>query len=119
MYKTLDDFKNELGNSTLTEEQIRDMYLKEKEKFDSQVNERVKQYEKLDMDKFIQRIGGQQKIDNMNKINEKLDRSELINGKLVPKQETKETERENLEEWKKGFMEGFEEAYKRLMGNIK
>ena len=49
----------------------------------------------------------------MNKINEKLDRSELVNGKLVPKREG--NKREDLEEWKRGFMEGYDEAYRRLM----
>ena len=49
----------------------------------------------------------------MNKINEKLDRSELINGKLVEK--TPKKVNEDIEEWKRGFMDGFEEAYKRLM----
>lgn len=115
MYKTLDDFRKELGDSTLTEEQIRSRFLEEKRKFDNDVNNIVDGYEKLDMDRFIQRIGGQEKIDNMNRINEKLDKSELVNGKLVDKKECQT--RENLEEWKKGFMDGFEEAYKRLMGN--
>jgi hypothetical protein len=65
------------------------------------------------MDKFIDRIGGYSSVDAMNKINEKLDRSELINGKLVEK--TSKKVNENIEEWKRGFMDGFEEAYKRLM----
>ena len=90
MYKTLDDFRKELGDSTLTEEQIRSRFLEEKRKFDNDVNNIVDGYEKLD-------------------------KSELVNGKLVDKKECQT--RENLEEWKKGFMDGFEEAYKRLMGN--
>ena len=69
-------------------------------------------YEKLDMDAFIRRIGGQERIEAMKKVNEKLDRSELINGKLVEK---KQPVNENLDEWKKGFMEGYDEAYRRLM----
>lgn len=112
---TLDEFKKIVGDDTLTEDEITNKFLEEKRKHDTEVNRIVNGYEKLDMDRFIKQIGGQHKIDNMHKINEKLDRSELINGKLIPKQKTKE--RENLEEWKKGFMEGFEEAYKRLMGN--
>ena len=66
------------------------------------------------MDRFIDRIGGQGTIDKMNKINEKLDRSELINGKLVEKAPKKVNE--DIEEWKRGFMDGFEEAYKRIHG---
>ena len=80
-----------------------------------EVNDKVNEYERLNMDAFIKRIGGQGTVDEMNKINEKLDRSELINGKLVDK--TPKAVNEDIEEWKRGFMEGFEEAYKRLYGN--
>ena len=78
------------------------------------VNDRVSQYEALDMDRFMDRIGGQSTVDAMTKINEKLDRSELINGKLVDK--TPKAVNEDIEQWKKGFMDGFEEAYKRIYG---
>ena len=70
-------------------------------------------YFPLTKDEFIDRIGGQEKIDAMNKINEKLDRSDFVNGKLVPKREG--NKREDLDEWKRGFMEGYDEAYRRLM----
>lgn len=77
----------------------------------AEVQRKVREYNALDMDLFIDRIGGRGKIDTMNRINEKLNNSELVNGKLVPK---KKPVNEDLEEWKKGFMDGFEEAYKRL-----
>ena len=38
---------------------------------------------------------------------------ELVNGKLVSKRE--DNKREDLDEWKRGFMEGYDEAYRRLM----
>ena len=66
------------------------------------------------MDAFMDRIGGQESINTMNKINEKLDRSQLVNGKLVEKTPIKVNE--DIEEWKRGFMDGFEEAYKRIYG---
>ena len=65
------------------------------------------------MEEFIDRIKKKKKIETMNKINEKLDRSYLVNGTLVPKREG--NKREDLDEWKRGFMEGYDEAYRRLM----
>lgn len=112
---TLDELKKEIGDETLTEEEVKKIYNEGKEKFDSEVDKLVSEYEKLDMDAFINRIGGKDKISNMAKINEKLDRSELVNGKLVEKT-NRQTKDEWKEEWKKGFIEGFEEAYKRLNG---
>lgn len=92
-------------------------YQQEKAKYDNEVTKIVNGYKGLDMDKFIERIGGQERVDDMQRINEKLDRSELVNGKLVPKREV--NKREDLEEWKRGFMEGYDEAYRRLMVNMK
>ena len=69
------------------------------------------QYNSLDMDLFISRVGGSHRIDEMRKINDELDNITVING--VVQKRRKNTEK-NIEEWKRGFMEGFEEAYKRL-----
>ena len=113
MNLTLEEYRKYLGDETLTEEQIIAKYCQEKEKFNNEVDKIVNGYEGLDMDKFIDKIGGQERIDAMNKINEKLDRSDLVNGKLVPKREG--NKREDLDEWKRGFMEGYDEAYRRLM----
>lgn len=113
MNLSLEEYRKYLGDDTLTEEQVMERYRQEKEKYDNEVNRIVSGYKGLDMDKFIDRIGGQERIDAMNKINEKLDRSELVNGKLVPKREI--NKREELDEWKRGFMEGYDEAYRRLM----
>ena len=114
MGSLLEEYKKQVNDDSLTEEQIVRKFNEEKAKFNNDVNEAVSNYDKLDMDAFIKRMGGPEKIDQMNKINEKLDRSELVNGKLVEKKAPQT--RENIEEWKKGFMEGFEEAYKRLYG---
>ena len=113
---TIDELRKYYGDNTSSEEQLMERYNREKEKYDAEVSNIVNDYDKLNMDLFIRRIGGYEKIEQMNKINEKLDRSELVNGKLVDKTPISNIN-ENLEEWKKGFMEGFEEAYKRLMGS--
>ena len=60
---------------------------------------------------FISRIGGSHRIDEMRKINDELDNITVING--VVQKRRKNTEKD-IEEWKRGFIEGFEEAYKRL-----
>lgn len=103
-------------DKNVSDEEIMECYNRGLEEHNKGVNKIVDSYEKLDMNKFIERIGGQQTVDAMHKINEKLDRSELVNGKLVEKKTPKSSYNENIEEWKKGFMEGFEEAYKRLYG---
>ena len=113
MNLTLEEYRKYLGDDTLTEEKIIEKYRQDKEKYDNEVNKIVGGYKELDMDEFIDRIGGQEKIETMNKINEKLDRSDFVNGKLVPKREG--NKREDLDEWKRGFMEGYDEAYRRLM----
>ena len=113
MELTLEEYGKYLGDETLTDELALEKYRQEKEKYNNEVNKIVGGYKGLDMDEFIDRIGGQEKIETMNKINEKLDRSELVNGKLVPKREG--NNREDLDEWKRGFMEGYDEAYRRLM----
>lgn len=113
MGSILEEYRKQLTNGeSLTEEEVMKRFEEDKKKFDKEVNDRVGQYEALDMDRFMDRIGGQSTVDAMTKINEKLDRSELINGKLVEK---KQPMNENLEEWKRGFMEGYDEAYRRLM----
>ena len=108
----LEEYKKQLNDETLTDEEVLQRFKEDAKKFDKEVNDRVGEYKALDMDKFMDRIGGQERIDAMKKVNEKLDRSELINGKLVEK---KQTVSENLDEWKKGFMEGYDEAYRKLM----
>lgn len=109
----LEEYRKQLTNGeSLTEEEVMQRFKEDEKKFHKEVNDRVGEYKKLDMDAFIRRIGGQERIDAMRKVNEKLDRSELINGKLVEK---KQPMNENLDEWKKGFMEGYDEAYRRLM----
>ena len=113
MNTILEEYKKQLNDDSLTDEQVRQRFNEDKQKFDSEVGKLANNYDSLDMDLFVKRVGPE-KIDAMNKINEKLNRSELINGKLVEKR-TPQT-RENIEEWKKGFMDGFEEAYKRLYG---
>ena len=112
MSSILEEYKKQLNDESLTEEEIMQRFKEDEKKFNKEVNDRVGEYESLDMDKFIDRIGGQERIDAMKKVNEKLDRSELINGKLVEK---KQTGGEDLDEWKKGIMEGYDEEYRRLM----
>lgn len=109
----LEEYRKQLTNGeSLTEEEVMQRFKEDEKSFNKEVNDRVGEYKKLDMDAFIRRIGGQERIEAMKKVNEKLDRSELINGKLVEK---KQPVNENLDEWKKGFMEGYDEAYRRLM----
>lgn len=108
----LEEYKRQLNDESLTDEEVIQRFKEDEKNFNKEVNDRVGEYEALDMDKFIDRIGGQERIDVMKKVNEKLDRSVLINGNLVEK---KQPMSENLDEWKKGFMEGYDEAYRRLM----
>lgn len=114
MGSILEEYKKQLNDESLTDEEVLQRFKEDEKKFNKEVNDKVGEYEALDMDRFIDRIGGQKSIDTMQKINEKLDRSELINGKLVEK--TSRKVNEDIEEWKRGFMDGFEEAYKRLYG---
>ena len=110
----LEEYKKQLNDESLTNEEVLERFKEDEEKFNKEVNDRVGKYKALDMDKFIDRIGGQYRIETMKKVNEKLDRSELINGKLVEK---RPMVKEDIEEWKRGFMDGFEEAYKRIYGS--
>jgi len=112
MGSLLEDYKKQLNDESLTDEEVLQRFKEDEKKFHKEVNDKVGEYEALDMDAFIRRIGGQERIDAMKKVNEKLDRSVLINGNLVEK---KQPVNENLDEWKKGFMEGYDEAYRRLM----
>lgn len=93
---------------------ILDRYLDEAlltEQEAAEVQKIVSGYKGIDMNLFVQMIGGPEKIDRMNKINEVLD-NEYANKRFAHRKPY--TSKENLDEWKKGFMEGFEEAYKRL-----
>lgn len=93
---------------------ILDRYLDETlltEQEKAKVQQIVNNYRKVDMDLFVQRIGGPGKIEEMKRINDISDRMYVVDG-VVRKRP--DNSRENLDEWKKGFMEGFEEAYKRL-----
>lgn len=112
MGSILEEYKKQLNDETLSEEEVLRRFKEDEKKFNKEVNDKVGEYEALDMDKFIDRIGGQERIETMKKVNEKLDRSELINGKLVEK---RPMVKEDIEEWKRGFMEGYDEAYRRLM----
>lgn len=114
MGSILEEYKKQLNDETLSEEEVLQRFKEDEKKFNKEVNDKVGEYKALDMDAFFERIGGQESIDAMHKINEKLDRSQLVNGKLVEKEEIRS--KEDLEEWKRGFMDGFEEAYKRLYG---
>jgi len=109
----LEEYKKQLNDESLTNEEVLQRFKEDEKKFNKEVNDKVNDYKKLDMDAFIRRIGGQERIDVMKKVNEKLDRSVLINGNLVEK--TPRKVNEDIEEWKKGFMEGYDEAYRRLM----
>ena len=109
----LEEYKKQLNDESLTDEEVLQRFKEDEKKFNKEVNDKVNDYKKLDMDAFIRRIGGQERIDVMKKVNEKLDRSVLINGNLVEK--TPRKVNEDIEEWKKGFMEGYDEAYRRLM----
>ena len=111
----LEEYKKQINGESLTDEEVLQRFKEDEKKFNKEVNDRVGEYKALDMDKFIDRIGGQERIDTMKKVNEKLDRSELINGKLVEK---KQTVSENINEQKKGFMEGYDEAYRKLMNRF-
>lgn len=93
---------------------ILDRYLDETlltEQEKAKVQQIVNNYRRVDMDLFVQRIGGPEKIEEMKRINDMSDRMYVVDG-VVRKRP--DNSRENLDEWKKGFMEGFEEAYKRL-----
>ena len=112
----LEEYKKQINGESLTEEEVLQRFKEDEKKFNKEVNDRVGEYKALDMDNFMDRIGGQERIDAMKKVNEKLDRSELINGKLVEK--TSRKVNEDIDEWKKGFMEGYDEAYRRLMNRF-
>lgn len=95
---------------------ILDRYLDETlltEQERAEVQRIVNNYNGVDMDLFVQRMGGYEKIEEMRKINDVTDRMYVVNGNVIRKTEVRK-EKEDLDEWKKGFMEGFEEAYKRL-----
>ena len=80
MGSILEEYKKQLNDESLTDEEVMQRFKEDEKKFNKEVNDKVGEYEALDMDKFIDRIGGQGTI-------------------------------EDIEEWKRGFMDGFEEAY--------
>ena len=111
----LEQIREEKGYEDLSEEELIKRFNECKEKHDEEVNKIVNGYDKLDMDKFVERIGGQKTISCMQKINEKADKLKSLYGNVSEiKSKTPSSNEEWKEEWKKGFMEGFEEAYKRL-----
>ena len=114
----LEAYKKYLGDQNLSDEEVLRRYNQEKENFNSEVNKVADGYDKLDMDLFIKRIGGQEKINQMKQINEAADKLKSVYGNVSKKEEEikKIETMENIEEWKKGFMDGFEEAYKRIYG---
>ena len=107
MSSILDEYKRYTDDSLLTEEEK------------AKVRELVNDYEALNMDLFIRKIGGMERIEEMKRINDVADGMYVVGGKVVHKLRPNSNasisnRQEDLDEWKKGFMEGFEEAYKRL-----
>ena len=71
----LEEYRKQLSNGeSLPDEEVLQRFKEDENNFNKEVNDRVGKYEKLDMDAFIRKIGGQERIDTMNKINEKLDK---------------------------------------------
>ena len=105
-------YRQYYGDENLSESEILEKLKKEKKEFDEGVDKIASGYVALDMDMFVNRIGGWKKVDEMRRINEVTDRMQVFNGNITQKKIT--NDKEDLNEWKKGFMEGFEEAYKRL-----
>lgn len=95
----LDEYMGYADDSMLTESER------------AEVRKIVNGYKALDMDLFVQRVGGMKKIEEMRRINNIADGLCVVDG--VVRKSPNDT-KENIEEWKRGFMEGFEEAYKRL-----
>lgn len=96
----------------IIDEYIGQIQLTDEEKAESK--KIVDSYDSLDMNVFINRIGGYEKIDEMKRINEAADRIKTVDGNIVSRNNKQRSGKEDIEEWKRGFMEGFEEAYKRL-----
>lgn len=99
---------------SILDEYLNETALTQEEREES--NKLVKQYHGLDMDLFVRRIGGHGVIDEMRRINEAADRLRSVNGTIYKDRSADKRKDASLDEWKKGFMEGFEEAYKRLHG---
>lgn len=97
----LDEYMGYADDSSLTESER------------AAVRKIVNSYNALDVDLFIKRIGGMDKLNEMKKINERADRLRVVGGKVMYKPENNSS-KEDIDEWKKGFMDGFEEAYKRF-----
>ena len=117
MEVTFEDYKKAIGETVLNEQELREKYDTEKAQHEYSVNKLAGKYEKLDMDMFVERIGGYKKIEEMRKINDiadKRDKEKMEQRRQLLKEQNEQHLNEAIEEWKKGFMEGFEEAYKRF-----
>lgn len=125
MEVTFEDYQKAMDKNretVLNEQELREKYDTEKAQHEYSVNKLAGKYEKLDMDMFVERIGGYKKIEEMRKINDiadKRDKEQMEYRKrlspLLKGQDNHEQHlNEAIEEWKRGFMEGFEEAYKRF-----
>ena len=85
MNLTLEEYRKYLGDDTLTEEKIIEKYRQDKEKYDNEVNKIVGGYKELDMNEFIDRIGGQEKIDAIGSEEQKIEKQNLANQKAKEK----------------------------------
>lgn len=109
-----EEYKRHFDDGSLSEAQMHEMYLRDKTEWDAEVQKRVDKYQKLDMNLFISRIGGMEKIEEMKRINDSADDMIVVDGRVVKRNRRRSSEKEDIDEWKRGFMEGFEEAYNRF-----
>lgn len=118
MGSILEDYRNEQLNKdkNFVDEQVEELSERDTKEFKESVDKMANKYSALDMNAFIERIGGMEKIEEMKKINATADNIQTMDGRIVKKKPTLANTNEDLEEWKRGFMDGFEEAYKRIYG---
>lgn len=118
MGSILEDYRNEQLNKdkNFVDEQVEELSERDTKEFKESVDKMANKYSALDMNTFIERIGGMEKIEEMKKINATADNIQTMDGRIVKKKPTLANTNEDLEEWKRGFMDGFEEAYKRIYG---
>lgn len=122
MGSILEDYRNEQLNKDKNfvdeqvDEQVEELSERDTKEFKESVDKMANKYSALDMNAFIERIGGMEKIEEMKKINSTADNIQTMDGRIVKKKPTLANTNEDLEEWKRGFMDGFEEAYKRIYG---
>ena len=123
MGSILEDYRNEQLNKDKNfvdeqvDEQVEELSERDTKEFKESVDKMANKYSALDMNAFIERIGGMEKIEEMKKINSTADNIQTMDGRIVKKKPTLANTNEDLEEWKRGFMDGFEEAYKRIYGS--